>query len=300
MSRAGAGSALRRRGPSWRRLRRSVRRPRPARAPARRAGCRGRGTRGRRSATSGDHERDGRERRRGEERRPHARDELARAPRRRRTPRRSTATPTALPSCWVVCSSPEAAPACSGSTPPSTVAVTGMKTRPADEARRAASARRPRRGSCRRRRAWLSQHEADGQAERADHRSSCAAPSRRDQPRGDPRHREDAEAERQEREAGRQRAEAEHAAGRTARRGRTSTAAPPTTSAITARAPTRRRLRSRRGWISGCATPALGAGQQREQGQRRRRSRRGCGPRSSRARACRSAPRRARPRRGWR
>ena len=42
------------------------------------------------------------------------------------------ATPTAPPSCWVVCSRPDAEPACSGSTPPSTVAVTGMKMRPVD------------------------------------------------------------------------------------------------------------------------------------------------------------------------
>ena len=40
------------------------------------------------------------------------------------------ATPTALPSCCVVCSRPDAEPACSGSTPPSTVAVIGMKMNP--------------------------------------------------------------------------------------------------------------------------------------------------------------------------
>src|SRR6478735_6720150 len=42
-----------------------------------------------------------------------------------------TARPTAPPSCWAVWSSPEADPACSGSTPRRTVEVTGMKTRPA-------------------------------------------------------------------------------------------------------------------------------------------------------------------------
>ena len=70
-----------------------------------------------RRATSGDDEGDQRERRRGEERRLHARHELARAPRPAAYTETITATPTAPPSCWVVCSRPEAEPACSGSTP---------------------------------------------------------------------------------------------------------------------------------------------------------------------------------------
>ena len=41
-----------------------------------------------------------------------------------------TATPTALPSCCVVCSRPDAEPACSCSTPASTVAVIGMNASP--------------------------------------------------------------------------------------------------------------------------------------------------------------------------
>ena len=79
-------------------------------------------TRWRRS-TNGD----GGEHRRGEEGGPDARARTAPGTAPAAYTETITATPTALPSCWVVCSRPDAAPACSGSTPLSTVAVIGMK-----------------------------------------------------------------------------------------------------------------------------------------------------------------------------
>ena len=89
------------------------------------------------------------------------------------------------------------------------------------------------------------QHEAGRQAERADHHQRAGAEPARPG-RGDPRHREDAEAERQEREAGRERAEAEHALDVLHDQEEHRQLAADT-SAITASAATRWRLRSRRG-----------------------------------------------------